>query len=79
VGPLPVQLLALQGQGLGGAVRRHARDGRGASGESSEETAMKTLGKLWKWLIGDCDNCGHSVMYHLPLVGCQKCGCDEFK
>lgn len=29
-------------------------------------------------MIGDCDNCGHSAMYHLPFAGCIKCGCDEF-
>lgn len=28
--------------------------------------------------FGDC-RCGHSVAYHLPLVGCMKCGCDEFR
>jgi len=28
-------------------------------------------------VIGDCD-CGHSVLYHLPLAGCLKCDCDEF-
>jgi hypothetical protein len=29
-------------------------------------------------MIGDCDQCGHSVVYHLPLAGCIKCDCDEF-
>lgn len=29
-------------------------------------------------VIGDCDRCGHSVIYHLPLAGCMKCDCDEF-
>jgi hypothetical protein len=29
-------------------------------------------------MIGDCDNCGHSAMYHVPLMGCIKCDCDEF-
>lgn len=29
-------------------------------------------------MIGDCDSCGHSVAYHVPLVGCIKCDCDEF-
>lgn len=29
-------------------------------------------------IIGDCDECGHSVIYHLPIVGCTKCDCDEF-
>lgn len=28
-------------------------------------------------VFGDCE-CGHSVVYHLPIVGCTKCGCDEF-
>jgi len=28
--------------------------------------------------FGDC-RCGHSVAYHLPLAGCLKCGCDEFR
>lgn len=29
-------------------------------------------------MLGDCDNCGHSIMYHLPLAGCVKCSCEEF-
>lgn len=29
-------------------------------------------------MFGDCSYCGHSVAYHLPLVGCTKCNCDEF-
>ena len=29
-------------------------------------------------MIGDCDWCGHSIAYHVPLVGCIKCSCDEF-
>ena len=29
-------------------------------------------------MFGDCSYCGHSVAYHLPLVGCTKCDCDEF-
>lgn len=29
-------------------------------------------------MIGDCSYCGHSVVYHLPFVGCTKCTCDEF-
>lgn len=29
-------------------------------------------------MIGDCSDCGHSVLYHMPLVGCVKCDCDEF-
>lgn len=30
--------------------------------------------------LGDCDYCGHSVIYHAPLFGCAKwnCGCEEF-
>lgn len=27
--------------------------------------------------IGDCE-CGHSLIYHMPFVGCVKCDCDEF-
>jgi hypothetical protein len=34
---------------------------------------------LWRWMIGDCDNCGHGIMYHLPVVGCTKCDCDEYE
>lgn len=30
-------------------------------------------------MIGDCDRCGHSVMYHVPLIGCAKCSCEEFR
>lgn len=29
-------------------------------------------------MTGDCDRCGHSIIYHFPLVGCAKCDCDEF-
>ena len=29
-------------------------------------------------MFGDCDDCGHSFMYHLPLAGCIKCNCGEF-
>lgn len=29
-------------------------------------------------MFGDCDTCGHSAMYHVPLAGCLKCDCDEF-
>lgn len=29
-------------------------------------------------MIGDCDRCGHSVAYHMPLLGCIKCSCGEF-
>jgi hypothetical protein len=29
-------------------------------------------------MVGDCDDCGHSIAYHLPWVGCTKCNCDEF-
>lgn len=28
--------------------------------------------------FGDCSICGHSLMYHLPLIGYTKCRCDEF-
>ena len=28
-------------------------------------------------VIGDCE-CGHSILYHLPVAGCLKCSCDEF-
>ncbi len=29
-------------------------------------------------VFGDC-RCGHSIAYHLPLFGCSKCDCDEFR
>lgn len=29
-------------------------------------------------MFGDCSYCGHSVAYHVPMVGCMKCNCDEF-
>ena len=29
-------------------------------------------------MAGDCDFCGHSIIYHLPFVGCTKCSCEEF-
>ena len=28
--------------------------------------------------FGDCNNCGHSIMYHVPIAGCMKCDCDEY-
>lgn len=32
-------------------------------------------------MIGDCKRrgCGHSIAYHLPMFGCAKCDCEEFK
>lgn len=32
-------------------------------------------------MIGDCSRpgCGHSIAYHVPIVGCMKCDCDEYK
>jgi len=29
--------------------------------------------------FGDCDRCTHSIVYHLPLTGCTKCECDEYR
>lgn len=29
-------------------------------------------------MTGDCDDCGHSIIYHFPLFGCIKCSCDEY-
>lgn len=29
-------------------------------------------------MFGDCSYCGHSAMYHVPMIGCMKCNCDEF-
>jgi hypothetical protein len=29
-------------------------------------------------MFGDCDRCGHSIIYHLPFIGCEKCDCEEF-
>jgi hypothetical protein len=37
------------------------------------------LRKFILWALGDCDNCGHSVMYHLPIAGCTKCDCEEYE
>lgn len=30
-------------------------------------------------MIGDCRRCGHSIMYHAPLIGCLKYSCGEFR
>lgn len=30
-------------------------------------------------IFGDCDRCGHSIVYHVPLFGCGKCSCEEFR
>jgi hypothetical protein len=29
-------------------------------------------------MVGDCDDCGHSIGYHLPFIGCTKCSCSEY-
>ena len=29
-------------------------------------------------MVGDCRRCGHSIVYHLPFIGCTKCDCEEF-
>lgn len=31
--------------------------------------------------FGDCSRriCGHSFAYHIPLMGCIKCDCTEYK
>ena len=42
------------------------------------------LSRLWfggghpPHMFGDCDECGHSAIYHVPIVGCMKCDCGEF-
>lgn len=40
------------------------------------------MNRIWKLFRvkakGDCDECGHSILYHVPIFGCMKCGCDEF-
>ncbi len=38
----------------------------------SKETKVKNA-------IGDCSYCGHSIVYHAPMVGCLKCSCDEYE
>lgn len=42
---------------------------------------MKRLKRLIRAaMFGDCDNCGHSFAYHMPMMGCIKmCGCLEFR
>jgi len=42
---------------------------------------MKMMWRWWHNMIGDCDRrgCGHSFAYHVPLVGCMKCDCEEYK
>jgi hypothetical protein len=31
--------------------------------------------------FGDCSRsyCGHSIIYHVPISGCLKCRCEEYK
>lgn len=29
--------------------------------------------------FGDCSYCGHSIIYHGPMVGCLKCHCSEYE
>lgn len=40
--------------------------------------AMEAVLYMREAMTGDCDDCGHSIIYHVPLVGCMKCDCDEF-
>lgn len=40
---------------------------------------MRSSRSKWFSAFGDCDNCGHSLIYHLPLIGCTKCSCDEYE
>jgi len=30
------------------------------------------------FMTGDCEVCYHSIVYHLPFIGCTKCSCDEY-
>lgn len=39
---------------------------------------VNKLRRLWIWMVGDCADCRHSIVYHLPFVGCTKCDCEEF-
>lgn len=36
---------------------------------------------LIRHMFGDCSRreCGHSITYHVPIGGCLKCDCDEYK
>jgi hypothetical protein len=52
----------------------------------SETTERKTTVRLQRLFMhralhafGDCSRCHHSIAYHLPLVGCVKCDCDEYQ
>jgi len=31
--------------------------------------------------FGDCSRrgCHHSIAYHMPLIGCLKCDCEEYQ
>lgn len=29
--------------------------------------------------FGDCHRCEHSIIYHIPILGCVKCDCEEYK
>lgn len=37
-------------------------------------TSLYALGGMF----GDCDRCGHSILYHQLIVGCLKCSCSEY-
>jgi hypothetical protein len=39
----------------------------------------RALRHLKAHMVGDCDYCTHSIIYHVPLFGCAKCSCSEFR
>lgn len=42
------------------------------------QSDTKKDGESSEMAAGDCGDCGHSIIYHAPFVGCIKCSCDEF-
>jgi hypothetical protein len=37
------------------------------------------LRKFIPHLVGDCDRCNHSILYHPLGLQCVRCGCAEYK
>lgn len=38
----------------------------------------RVFARKYAGMMGDCEECGHSIIYHIPIVGCTRCSCDEF-
>ena len=41
--------------------------------------AHRALHVIGLHAFGDCSRCRHSFAYHMPLMGCIKCNCEEYQ